>query len=622
MPGIFGLITRIPREQAEAQLMAMRAASDHGGSFCTDTWIDEPSGLYLGWSTRKNSHCDGMPLYDKSGKSVLVLSGEEYSQPQCVVADERRRSLGTHQPSYLSPQYENSSKFPNSLNGRFHGVLFDQNRGAIILFNDRYGLHRLYYHESRESFYFAAEAKAILNVRPELRKVDARGLGEFISCGCVLENRTLFDDIRVLPPASAWTFRNGLVKEKRTYFQPQEWEEQEPLDLLGYYKELRDVFSRSLPRYLRGQQRIAMSLTGGLDSRLIMAWTKSPQGSLPCYSFGGMFRDCQDVRLARQVANACQQSHQVIRVGHEFLSRFAQYAKRAIYLTDGCVGVSRSVDLYLNEHAAEVAPVRMTGNYGGEVLRRVRPFKPTEPSAELFCPEVLGQARLARETYSQVSRAHPVSFAVFRQAPWYHYGLLALEETQVSLRTPYLDNDLVRTVFRAPKSAFTDNQISLKLIADSNAALLRIPTDRGLAGGWGPIARTGLRALLEFTFKAEYIYDYGMPHWLARIDQLFSPIRLENLFLGRHKFSHFRVWYRRALSEYIREMLLDPRTLCRPYLRRNSLENMVRDHVRGDRNYTAAIHQVLTLELIHRLFIDSMPETPHVTSYEADLERR
>ena len=38
-----------------------------------------------------------------------------------------------------------------------------------------------------------------------------------------------------------------------------------------------------------------MSLTGGLDTRMIMAWQKSPPRSLPCYSFGGMFRDCQDV---------------------------------------------------------------------------------------------------------------------------------------------------------------------------------------------------------------------------------------------------------------------------------------------------------------------------------------
>ena len=87
-----------------------------------------------------------------------------------------------------------------------------------MLFNDRYGMHRVYFHESKEAFYFAAEAKAILAVRPELRSVDARGMGEFVSCGCVLENRTLFKGIQVLPPASAWILRYGAVERKSTYF--------------------------------------------------------------------------------------------------------------------------------------------------------------------------------------------------------------------------------------------------------------------------------------------------------------------------------------------------------------------------------------------------------------------
>jgi asparagine synthase (glutamine-hydrolysing) len=78
----------------------------------------------------------------------------------------------------------------------------------------------------------------------------------------------------------------------------------------------------------------------------------------------------------------------------------------------------------------------------------------------------------------------------------------------------------------------------------------------------------------------------------------------ERLFLGRHKLFHFRVWYRDALSKYVQEMLLDPRTLSRPYLDRSGLEAVVRGHLKEGRNYTTEIHKVLTLELIHRLFLD------------------
>ena len=165
-----------------------------------------------------------------------------------------------------------------------------------MLFNDRFGLQRLYYHEAKDTFYFAAEAKAILKVRPELRATDPRGMGEFIVCGCVLENRTLFSGIHVLPPGSSWYFRGGKLEKKAAYFEPREWEEEEPYKPEDYFAQLRDVFVRNLPRYFNGNERVGVSLTGGLDTRIIMAWRKAEPNSLPCYTYGSMYRDNQDVQ--------------------------------------------------------------------------------------------------------------------------------------------------------------------------------------------------------------------------------------------------------------------------------------------------------------------------------------
>jgi asparagine synthase (glutamine-hydrolysing) len=108
----------------------------------------------------------------------------------------------------------------------------------------------------------------------------------------------------------------------------------------------------------------------------------------------------------------------------------------------------------------------------------------------------------------------------------------------------------------------------------------------------------------EFTFKAEYAYDMGMPQWLARADHVVKPLRLENLFLGRHKFHHFRVYYRDELARYVQEVLLDPRTLGRPYLNGSSVEVIVRGHTAGYRNYTLEIHRLLTIELVQRQLIE------------------
>jgi asparagine synthase (glutamine-hydrolysing) len=605
MPGVVGLITRKPRELAEAELLRMVEALCHESFYETGTWRDESLGVYIGWVTRKQSFAAGMPVSNECRDVTLIFSGEEFPEPGTANRLKLRgHELRTDGPGYLVHLYEEDQAFPKGLNGRFHGLVADQNRGTVSLFNDRYGLHRIYYHESADALYFAAEAKAVLAVRSELRKADPRGLGEFVSCGCVLENRTLFEGVHVLPPGSRWIFRDGHLEQRGKYFEPQEWENQPLLETEQYYQELRQIFSQNLPRYFDGPEPIGVSLTGGLDTRMIMAWHKSPPGSLPCYSFGSMFRECQDVAMARAVAVSCGQPHQVISLGREFLSQFAHYAERTVYLTDGCVAVTHSPDLYANERAANIAPVRMTGNYGGEVLRRVRAFKPVKPTPGLFDTDFVSHIDSAQRTYAGLLQGHPLSFAVFRQAPWHHYGLLSLEQTQLALRSPYLDNDFVRTVFRAPHSAVRSNDISLRLIEEGDSALMRIRTDRGLAGSKSTLLSAVTQNVLEFTFKAEYAYDYGMPQWVAKVDHSLSMFHLERLFLGRHKFYHFRVWYRDALSKYVQEMLLDSRALSRPYLKRGALEHIVRGHLKGNQNFTTAIHKVLTLELVHRLFID------------------
>ncbi|MGA9982526.1 MAG: asparagine synthase-related protein [Acidobacteriaceae bacterium] len=606
MPGIVGLITALPRERAEAELLRMVGALQHQSFYVAGTCIDERLRLYVGWVARRGSFAAGMPLHNEQGDLSLFFSGEEFPDPGLEAGlKERGHSFEPGGASYLVHRAEEEADFPRELNGRFHGCLANRATGDVTVFNDRYGMHRLYYHEGKDAFYFAAEAKAILAVRPELRAIDAQGLAEFITCGCALENRTLFRDIHVLPPGSVWTFRNGSLQRKAAYFDPKEWEEQPVLDEENYYQQLRSVFARTLPGYFGGREKIGMSLTGGLDSRMILSWHHAEPGSLPCYSFVGPYRECQDVLMARKVARACGQPHQVIAVGQDFLSQFASYSERTVFLTDGCLEVKHAPDLYVNERAAQIAPVRMTGNYGGEVLRAVRAFKPVDPAPGLFASDLAPDFEKAKQAYRRQLDGHPLSFAVFRQAPWHHYGLLCLEQSQLTLRSPYIDNEFVKTVFRAPKSTLASNDISLRIIQEGDPALRKIRTDRGLGGSLPRWMASPLEKYLEFTFKAEYAYDYGMPQPVAKVDHALSALHLERLFLGRHKFYHYRVWYRDPLAAYVREMLLDSRTLSRPWLQRNTLEEIVKGHLKGDRNYTTAIHKILTLEHVHRLFIDS-----------------
>src|SRR5262245_16958141 len=182
----------------------------HESFYVTGTWIDESLGVYVGWISRRNSFDDGLPLRNDRGDVVLLFSGEEYPEPGTVPCPKGEgHAVDSGRASYLVHRYDGKPSYFAGLNGRFHGLLADQHRGIAVLFNDRYGMHRLFYHEAKDAFYFGAEAKAILAVCPELRRARPQSLGELISFGCILGDRTLFEGIDALPAGSAWQIRNG-----------------------------------------------------------------------------------------------------------------------------------------------------------------------------------------------------------------------------------------------------------------------------------------------------------------------------------------------------------------------------------------------------------------------------
>lgn len=606
MPGIVGIIgVGCPEENASA-LSQMVKCMMHEPFYTSSTYANERLGCWIGWVGHKGSFSGCIPIWNETKDICLIFSGEDFTN---IAEIERLRNEGhefdPESASYLVHLYEEAGLgFIERLNGWFSGVLMDLREERIVMFNDRCGLGRIYYHERDGLLYFSSEAKSLLKVLPSLRKLDPLSLGEFFSFDCTTGNRTLFSGVSLVPAGSMWTFLpNGHVN-KDSYFKPERLENEPRLSGAEYYKKLKETFARIIPKYFSGRERVAMSLTGGIDTRMIMAWAPCPPYKVPCYTFGGMYRDCADVRIARQVAMVCRQNHETIKVNGKFLSEFPTLATKAVYYTDGTVDVSGAVGLYTHKIAREIAPIRVTGNYGDQALRSYRAFNPNPIRKEVFDPEFARLIRSAIAGAHKIAQDSGLSFFISCQMPWYYYPRFALESSQLTVRSPYLDNDLVSLLYQAPRDLLLNKELSFRLIADGNADLARIPTDRGLLYRPTPVITKCRHLYQEFTFKADYAYNHGMPQWLAQIDHVLAFLHLERLFLGRHKYHHFRVWYRNELSQYVKDILLDPRTRARFYLQGTFLEEMVMSHLRGIRNYTVEIHQILTTELIERHLIE------------------
>ena len=192
MPGIAGVFSTAPT--AANELGRMVSCLLHEPSYTSGQYNNPELGCHVGWTSHRGSFCDGMPQWNDSKDICLVFSGEDFTDREEIAFLLRsRHAPSATDASYLIRMYEElGASFLTRLNGWFSGVLFDLRTRKVILFNDRYGVNRLYWKQTGHGLYFASEAKALLRLFPDSRYLDTRAVAESFSLGCVLQDRTLF----------------------------------------------------------------------------------------------------------------------------------------------------------------------------------------------------------------------------------------------------------------------------------------------------------------------------------------------------------------------------------------------------------------------------------------------
>jgi asparagine synthase (glutamine-hydrolysing) len=607
MPGIAGIISHRSPDECQHLVNKMIGSMKYEPFYASGTCFVQEMGVYGGWVAHEGSFAAHQSAHRDRNNVTLLFSGECFPNfVECVSSStEGIKGADGCLNGLLNLYCEHGHRFVEKLNGLFSGLLIDCKRKRALLFNDRYGIERIYYYEKGDLIAFASEAKALLRILPELRAFDDEGVAQFLSFGCTFEGKTLFRKLRFLPGGSLWVFEENLCSRKGQYFCPENWESQPDLTEEAFELEFIETFRRILPRYASSNSKIGISLTGGLDTRMIMACLPKYENKPVCYTFSGLTEKTLDVRLASQVARICGIEHHILRIGMDFFSNFGQYVDRTVFITDGCAGALVAHEIYFNAMARQFSEIRLTGNFGSEILRNMSTFKPLRLNNKLFNVEFSQRVDSVMQSVLDNGQ-HPVTFAAFREIPWNLFGILAAGKSQLTFRTPYLDNDIVALAFQAPQNSRLSSQPAMRLVNESNPKLARIPTDRGVVLGGGGFIFLTRRLLSEVLFRLDYIHKEGLPHWLSHFDPLIDPL-IGSLsafgLLGLHKFLPYRGWFRKELSSYSSEALSDLHTQQQPYWNSRFLDSVIRDHVQGRKNYIHEIHAILTLEAVERLLI-------------------
>jgi asparagine synthase (glutamine-hydrolysing) len=606
MPGIAGILSR--RDPAECGHLVgeMMAVMTHRPDYVTGRFSFPEMGIHAGWLAHPGSAAERLSGLSEDGGTGIAFLGEVVGD----AAASQEAAEGELPSGALQDLYRRSGRsFVVGLNGLFCGLLADRARGEAILFNDRYGAKRLYVHEDASGIYFASEAKALLRILPRTRAFDEAGVRDFLRYGCTLKGRTLFRGIRLLPGGTLWQLSPSGGRAER-YFEPSQWEALPPLGEAEFQERLVETLREVVPRYLAGSAPVGIAITGGLDTRMIMACGDWAKHNATCYTFDGIDTRTLDSSIGAEVARRCGLEHRVLRLDVDFLADFDRFVDDTVFITDGSADAMTAHEIYFNALARRLAPVRVTGNYGSEVLRGMSVFGSLGLSESLLAREFLPRDGREDEGDGEV---HPVTHAAFREIPWMLLGSLAAGRSQLTVRTPYLDNHVVELAYRAPHAARTSIAASVHVLREAAPQLARIATDRGVRPDRPGIPSLPARLLEAFAFKLDYYWTEGLPSRLLWLDPALRGLVRAGA-LGRHKYLPYRRWFQQELAPYVADVLGSARARQLPFWRGDFVARLPELHRTGQGNYMREISVVATLEAVDRLLLSepvarSSPQT-------------
>lgn len=182
--------------------------------------------------------------------------------------------------------------------GSFAGIV--ESERSLVIFNDRLGRTDLFLWQSRGAFAISDRLRLILEVvGGERRLVDVAGVTDYAVLGFCTGERTLFQDIRRLGPASLISIDAKAVRTSR-YWQyrfgagPHSFE-----DAVGHF----EMALNGVARGVRERDSpILLALSGGMDSRVVGAALHLAGVPFHAYFFGES--DSSAGRVAARVAQA------------------------------------------------------------------------------------------------------------------------------------------------------------------------------------------------------------------------------------------------------------------------------------------------------------------------------
>ncbi len=623
MCGITGVFNIDGKPVSISVIKKMTDIIKHRGPDGEGFWVNS----FIGFGHRRLSIIDlsplgHQPMQNDGGSLVITYNGEVYNYPNIKMELEAKGykfHSKTDTEVILKSYEEWGEDCVHKFNGMFAFAIWDNKENKLFLARDRYGIKPLYYYYKNGVFIFGSEIKSILKHPDVSVRVSMLALNEYFSFQNTFSDLTLFDGIRLLPPANTLSIKLGSVNsfQQKRYWD-YDFRDGEHLDEEECYKELTRLFEQAVNRQLIGDVEIGSYLSGGIDSGSITCIATKTFKNLKTFTCGfdlssasGLELGFDERQKAEFLSNQYKTEHYEVVLKAGDMERVM--SELIWHLEDLRVGQSYP-NYYVSRLASKFVKVMLSGE-GGDELFAGYPWRyyratdncnseeyienyykywqrliPDRMKQEFYQPEVYRDIlkHPTKEVFKSVFNGNLVDIStpeqyvnnsLYFEIKTFLHGLLEVEDKLsmahgLEARVPFLDNDLVDFAMKVPVK-FKLRNLMDNVRINENEPGPKIQKYYRKTNDGKIILRRALAGYVPENYTNGHKQGFSAPDGS---------------------------WFKGESIDYIRSLLFDKRARIYDYIQPETPQALMNEHFSGKKNHRLLIWSLLCFEWWNRIF--------------------
>lgn len=337
MCGIAGIITK--RENKKEIIEAMSKRIEHRGPDGEGYFYADDVAL----AHRRLSIIDlstgNQPMYNEDETIVTVYNGEIYNYVE--LRDKLKKAGHTFKTKsdteVLVHGFEEwHTDLPKYLRGMFAFAIYNKNTKELFLARDNFGIKPLYYAYMNDTFMFASEIKAFLDVPDFEKELNQNILQAYLEFSFVPTNETFFKGVFRLDAGSSLLFKDGDIQITE-YFKLDFKDQDQSFD--EAVVSIKNVMQDSVNKHLLSDVEVGSFLSSGIDSSYVVSLAKPDK----TYTVGYDIPKYDEIKYAKNLADKLGISNTSKVIG---MDEYMQEFPNIMYYLDEPTSDPAAISLY------------------------------------------------------------------------------------------------------------------------------------------------------------------------------------------------------------------------------------------------------------------------------------